>query len=62
MADSDLTPADAAILRYLRTQVDRLQDERWRTNAPPTIANELQIAMRDLKRFTSEKRQQGFKI
>lgn len=62
MADDDLTPADAAILRYLRTQVDRLQDERWRANAPPTIENELQIAMRDLKRFTSEKRQQGFNI
>ena len=62
MADDDLTPADAAILRYLRTQVDRLQDDRWRANAPPTIANELQIAMRDLKRFTSEKREQGFNI
>ena len=62
MADDDLTPADATILRYLRTQVDRLQDDRWRANAPPTIANELQIAMRDLKRFTSEKREQGFNI
>ena len=62
MADSELTPADAAILRYLRTQVDRLQDERWRANAPPSITNELQIAMRDLKRFTAEKREQGFNI
>ena len=62
MADDELTPADAAILRYLRTQVDRLQDDRWRANAPPSIQNELQIAMRDLKRFTSEKRKQGFNI
>ena len=62
MSDDELTPADAAILRYLRTQVDRLQDERWRANAPPSIANELKIAMRDLREFTSAKRQQGFNI
>ena len=62
MFDDELTPVDAAILHYLRTQVDRLQDERWRANAPPSIANELKIAMRDLKRFTSEKRKQGFNI
>ena len=57
-----ISPADAAVLAYLRGQVDRLQDERWRANAPASIANELQIAMRDLKRFTSEKREQGFNI
>jgi len=62
MADSDLTPADAAVLAYLRGQVDRLQDERYRQNARPSIANELQIAMRDLRQFTSAKRQQGFNI
>ena len=62
MADNDLTPADAAILRYLRTQVDRLQDERYRQSARPSIQNELQIAMRDLRKFTSAKRQQGFNI
>ena len=62
MSDEDLTPADAAVLAYLRKQVDRLQDERYRQNARPSILNELQIAMRDLKRFTSAKRQQGFNI
>jgi len=62
MADSDLTPADAAVLSYLRGQVDRLQDERYRQNARPSIANELKIAMRDLCEFTSAKRQQGFNI
>jgi len=61
-ADSDLTPADAAVLSYLRGQVDRLQDERYRQNARPSIVNELQIAMRDLREFTSAKRQQGFNI
>lgn len=62
MADEDLTPADAAILRYLRTQVDRLQDERYRQSAHPSIVNELKIAMRDLQKFTSAKRQEGFNI
>jgi hypothetical protein len=58
----DLSPADQAILRYLRQQVDRLQDERYRKDARPSIKNELQIAIRDLKRFTSEKRQEGYNI
>ena len=62
MADSDLTPADAAVLRYLRQRVDNLQDERWRRDARPSIANELQIAMRDLREFTSAMRQQGHNI
>lgn len=62
MADEELTPADAAILRYLRNQVDRLQDERYRQSARPSIANELKIAMRDLQKFTSDKRQEGYNI
>ena len=57
-----LTPADQAILQYLRTQVDRLQDERYRQDARPSIANELYIAQRDLKKFTSELRQKGYNI
>ena len=62
MADNDLTPADAAVLRYLKQRVDNLQDERWRRDALPSIANELQIAMRDLREFTSAMRQQGHNI
>ena len=57
-----LTPADQAILQYLRTQVDRLQDERYRQDARPSIANDLYIAQRDLKNFTSELRQKGYNI
>ncbi len=62
MADSDLTPADAAVLQYLKQRVDNLQDERWRRDALPSISNELQIAMRDLQEFTSAMRQQGYNI
>lgn len=57
-----LTPADQAILTYLRQQVDRLQDERYRRDARPSIANELHIAQRDLKEFTSKLRKQGVNI
>ncbi len=59
---SELSPADQAILRYLRTQVDRLQDERYRQDARPSIANELQIAQRDLKQYTSDLRKKGYNI
>ena len=59
---SELSPAEQAILQYLRNQVDRLQDERYRRDARPSIANELQIAQRDLKQFTSDLRQKGYNI
>jgi len=57
-----LSPAEQAILQYLRNQVDRLQDERYRQDARPSIANELQIAQRDLKQYTSDLRQKGYNI
>ena len=59
---SDLSPAEQAILQYLRNQVDRLQDERYRQDARPSIANELQIAQRDLKQYTSDLRKKGYNI
>jgi hypothetical protein len=59
---TELSPAEQAILQYLRNQVDRLQDERYRQDARPSIANELQIAQRDLKQFTSDLRQKGYNI
>ena len=59
---SELSPAEQAILKYLRNQVDRLQDERYRRDARPSIANELQIAQRDLKQYTSDLRKKGYNI
>jgi hypothetical protein len=59
---TELSPAEQVILQYLRNQVDRLQDERYRQGARPSIANELQIAQRDLKQFTSDLRQKGYNI
>lgn len=62
MPDADMTPADAAILRYLRDRVDRLQDERYRQCARPSIENELKVAVRDLREFVSAKRDEGVNI
>ncbi len=59
---TELSPAEQAILQYLRNQVDRLQDERYRKDARPSIANELQIAQRDLTQYTSDLRQKGYNI
>jgi hypothetical protein len=57
-----LSPADEAILRYLRSQVDKLQDERYRQDARPSIKNELHIAIRDLREFTAKKRKSGKRV
>ena len=57
-----ISPAEQAILQYLRNQVDRLQDERYRQDARPSIANELFIAQRDLKKYTSDLRKKGYNI
>ena len=59
---TELSPAEQAILQYLRNEVDRLQDERYRKDARPSIANELQIAQRDLKQYTSDLRKKGYNI
>jgi hypothetical protein len=59
---SELSPAEQAILQYLRNQVDRLQDERYRQDARPSIVNELHIAQRDLKQYTSDLRKKGYNI
>jgi hypothetical protein len=59
---TELSPAEQAILQYLRNEVDRLQDERYRKDARPSIANELQIAQRDLTQYTSDLRKKGYNI
>ena len=57
-----LTPADAAVVDYLRKRVDQLQDERFRLDARPSIENELKVAMRDLREYTSKLRADGYNI
>jgi len=59
---TELKPAEQHILKYLRQQVDRLQDERYRTYARPSIANEIYAAQQELKRYVSELRKKGYNI
>jgi len=57
-----LNAAEEHILKYLRRQVDRLQDERYRTDARPSINNEIYAAQQELKRYVSELRKKGYNI
>jgi len=59
---TELSPAEQHILKYLRQQVDRLQDERYRTDARPSIMNEIYAAQQELKRYVSELRKKGYNI
>jgi len=59
---TELSPAEQHILKFLRQQVDRLQDERYRTDARPSIANEIYAAQQELKRYVSELRKKGYNI
>lgn len=65
MMDSNcktVTAGDAAIVEYLRKRVDQLQDERFRLDTRPTIENELKVAIRDLREYTSKLRADGYNI
>lgn len=57
-----LNPAEEHILKYLRKQVDRLQDERYRTDARPSINREIYEAKKELQEFTAELRKKGYNI
>ena len=59
---TELNPAEQHILKYLRQQVDRLQDERYRTDARPSIMNEIYAAQQELKRYVLELRKKGYNI
>jgi len=50
------------MLKYLRKQVDRLQDERYQPDARPSIINELKLAQQELKDFTTKLRKEGYNI
>ncbi len=50
------------MLKYLRNQVDRLQDERYQPDARPNIIAELNLAQQELKDFTTKLRKEGYNI
>jgi len=62
MIYSDLTAFEASQLQYLRSQVDRAQDEIYRSDVEPNAKNKFFYATEDLRTFTSKLRASGRNI
>ena len=62
MNDSDLTAFQASQLQFLRSEVDRAQDERYRRDADNNAEERLFQAQRELKGFTKNLRAAGKNI
>jgi hypothetical protein len=62
MGDEQLSPALKYEYRFLKQQVDRLQDELGRRDRPRNTEQDLFRARRDLEEFVSKLRMNGVKI
>ena len=62
MKDTDLTAFQASQLQWLRSEVDRAQDDSLRSDPPPDAHNKLFYARNELKAFTSGLRSAGKNI
>lgn len=62
MGDEALSPAQKFEYRFLKQQVNRLEEERYRYDARPNIQQDLFHAREELKSFVSKLRMNGVKI
>ena len=62
MKDDGLTAFQASQLNFLRSQVDRAQDDSLRSDPNPNAQNKLFYARNELKSFTSNLRASGKNI
>jgi len=62
MGDEQLTTFQAAQLKWLKQQVDNLQDERYKKDARPNIHRELVAAREDVDNYVQALRDRGYKI
>ena len=62
MGDEQLSVFQAAQLKWLKGQVDNLQDEKGRTDARPGIERELWAAMEELDNYVEQLKQIGIVI
>ena len=62
MDEEALNPAQQSEYRWLRQQVDRLEGERYRTDAHPNVEQDLHKARRELSEFVSDLRKWGVSI
>lgn len=59
---TDLTPAQQEEYRFLRSQVDRLQDEAYGRDPDPRSKERLFYAREDLRQFVAARRKEGVSI
>tara|TARA_Y100001937_G_scaffold62638_1_gene85944 strand:+ start:1824 stop:2012 length:189 start_codon:yes stop_codon:yes gene_type:complete len=62
MGNEQLSPAQKFEYRFLKQQVDRLEEERYRYDARRNIEQDLWRAREELKSFVSKLRNNGVKI
>ena len=62
MSENDLTAFQASQLQWLRSQVDRAQDDSLRKDAPNNAQQKLLYAREELRAFTSNLRKAGKNI
>jgi len=62
MGENELTPFQSSQLQYLRTEVDRAQDDSLRSDPQPNAENKLFYAREELKEFTKNLRCAGKNI
>jgi len=62
MGENELTPFQSSQLQYLRTEVDRAEEDTYRSDPHPNANNKLFYARQELKEFTSNLRCSGKNI
>jgi len=62
MGDEQLSPALKYEYRFLKQQVNTLEEERYRYDARPNVQQDLFRAREELKSFVSKLRMNGVKI
>ena len=62
MGDEQLSVFQAAQLKWLKQQVDNLQDEKSRSDARPGISRELFAAMEELDNYVEALKERGITI
>jgi len=62
MENGKLNPFQESELKYLRQQVDRLQEEEHRRDARPNVQKDLWVAREELDRFVRSLRAAGLNI
>ena len=60
--NKELSPALQAELRFLRAQVDRLEQAAYSRDSPPEAKQKLHRAREELREFTTKLRWQGYTI